>query len=187
MSTVKLNTAQSIIAHVVQIEGGFVDDAADSGGATRYGITEQVAREAGYQGSMSDLPKNTAVEIYRRNYWAELMLDDVLKTSPGVALELFDTAVNAGVSFAATSLQRVLNVLNRNGRDFPDLVVDGDIGPNTIAAYQDFLRTRSRYGETVLLRALNCVQGAHYIELSERRSKDERFTFGWLLNRVAIH
>ena len=33
-------------------------------------------------------------------------------------------------------------------------------------------------------RALNCLQGAFYIELTERRQKDERFAYGWLLNRV---
>jgi len=32
--------------------------------------------------------------------------------------------------------------------------------------------------------ALNCLQGAFYVELAEKREKDERFVYGWLLNRV---
>jgi len=38
----------------------------------------------------------------------------------------------------------------------------------------------------VLCRALNCLQGAYYIELAERREKDERFVYGWLKNRVVL-
>ena len=41
-------------------------------------------------------------------------------------------------------------------------------------------------GEHVMLRALNCLQGAFYINLSRSRQKDETFLYGWLDNRVAI-
>jgi len=37
----------------------------------------------------------------------------------------------------------------------------------------------------VLLTALNCSQGARYLELAEGREKNEDFLFGWVLNRVA--
>ena len=37
-------------------EGGFVDHPSDPGGATRYGITERVARANGYTGSMREFP-----------------------------------------------------------------------------------------------------------------------------------
>ena len=40
-------------------------------------------------------------------------------------------------------------------------------------------------GEVVLVRALNSLQGAFYVELAEKRQKDEAFVYGWLLNRVA--
>ena len=32
---------------------------------------------------------------------------------------------------------------------------------------------------------LNCLQGAYYVDLAERREKDQRFMYGWLTHRVA--
>ena len=58
------------------------------------------------------------------------------------------------------------------------------MGPSTLKALNAYLTKRGTQGELVLLRALNCLQGAFYIELVERRYKDEVFIYGWLLNRV---
>ncbi|MEN9903419.1 MAG: Bordetella virus, partial [Pseudomonadota bacterium] len=57
------------IADLLGIEGGFSDDPADSGGATRYGITEAVARRHGYTGPMREMPSDLARAIYRADYW----------------------------------------------------------------------------------------------------------------------
>ena len=65
------------LQHTVSLEGGYSNHAADRGGATDYGITEAVARENGYTGSMKDLPLSTAKEIYERRYWKPLHLDDI--------------------------------------------------------------------------------------------------------------
>ncbi|MDQ4651164.1 putative peptidoglycan-binding domain-containing protein, partial [Klebsiella pneumoniae] len=40
-------------------------------------------------------------------------------------------------------------------------------------------------GEQVLLRALNCSQGARYLELAEGREANEDFLYGWVKERVA--
>lgn len=172
-----------IIDHIIQIEGGFVDDADDSGGATKYGITEAVARRAGYSGDMRDLPYEVAFVIYADRYWHSVCGDDLAALSENVAREVVDTAVNMGPSRAGTFLQRALNVLNDRGTLYPDLVVDGAIGARTVEALGRYLATRN---ELALSRALNCLQGAFYIELAERREKDERFIYGWLKNRVVI-
>ena len=37
---------------------------------------------------------------------------------------------------------------------------------------------------TVMLRMLDAQQGAFYMDLAERRPKDERFVYGWFLHRV---
>lgn len=66
-----------------------------------------------------------------------------------------------------------------------DIAIDGKIGPATIGALKAFLAKRGKDGETVLMRALNSLQGARYLELTEKREKNETFTFGWMLNRVA--
>lgn len=173
-------------AAVVGLEGGYSDHPADSGGPTKYGITEAVARLFGYAGAMRDLPLDTAKAIYRQRYWDLMRLDDVAALSPSVAHEIFDTGVNCGQVVAGTFLQRALNALNRQGSDYPDMKVDGLIGPMTVATLRAFMGRRGRDGEAVLLKALNALQGARYVELVERRAKDEAFLFGWLQNRVAI-
>lgn len=173
-------------ARVLGVEGDFSDDPSDSGGATRYGITEHVARSNGYTGDMRELPLDVAKRIYRREYWDRLSLDAVALLSSRIAEELFDTAVNCGQGVAGTWLQRCLNVLNREQKDYADLVVDGAIGSRSVEALGAYLAHRKPHGERVLLRALNALQGAHYIVLAEKRVKDEAFVNGWFLNRVVI-
>ena len=89
-----------------------------------------------------------------------------------------------GPAVAATFLQRALTALNRNGTDYPDLVPDGRIGPTTLSALDRFLALRGSGGETVLLRALEALQGERYLRLAERRPANEAFLYGWLANRI---
>jgi len=158
-----------LIDGVVEREGGYVDNPADKGGPTCFGITEAVARAHGYAGPMRQLPREEAAAIYKRLYWSRPRFDEVAKRSEGIAAELFDTGVNMGPAVAATFLQRALTALNRNGKDYPDLVPDGRIGEQTFAALDAFLSIRGTNGETVLLRALEALQGERYLRLAERR------------------
>lgn len=167
-------------------EGGFVDDPKDSGGATRFGITEAVARANGYQGLMSQLSLNEAKRIAKTQYWDMLRLDEVARLSFPIARELFDTSYNMGQATAGRFLQRALNSLNRGGVDYSEVVDDGIIGPATIFSLRAFLRVRGARGESVMMKALNCMQGAAYFEIARRRPKDEEFIFGWLHNRVNL-
>ena len=179
-----MNAFDRALKHTLGIEGDYSDDPRDSGGATKWGVTESVARAFGYSGAMQDLPVTLARVIYQQNYWDILKLDLISEISDDISSEMFDTAVNCGVGFAGKNFQRSLNALNRNGKDYPDLVVDGLIGRMTVTAFRAFIDKRGVDGETVLLRALNCLQGARYIKLAESRPKDERFVYGWFLNRV---
>ena len=62
---------------------------------------------------------------------------------------------------------------------------DGRIGTQTLTALDTFLETRGkRGGETVLLRALEALQGERYLRLAERRPANEAFLYGWLANRI---
>lgn len=161
-----LNVDQLIDA-LVEREGAYVNHPADKGGPTRFGMTEAVARANGYRGAMRQLPREEAGAIYRRLYWLRPRLDEVAKRSPRLAGELFDTGVNMGPAVAVTFLQRVLTALNRNGKDYPDLVPDGRVGERTLAALDTFLALRGRSsGETVLLRALEALQGERYLRLA---------------------
>jgi lysozyme family protein len=176
---------ESLIDAVIAREGGYVADPADRGGATCWGITERVARQQAYAGRMCDLSKDDAAAIYRRLYWLRPKLDQVAVRAPALAGELFDTGVNMGPAVAIGFLQRALNALNRGGSDYPDVAVDGAIGPKTLAALEGFLARRG--SEEVLVRAVDALQGARYVELAEERPAAEAFVYGWLANRVGGH
>ena len=180
----QLDEAELIDA-LIEREGGYSNQPADKGGPTCFGITESVARAHGFRGAMKDLPRDEAVAIYRRLYWRRPRLDEIARRAPRVARELFDTGVNMGPAVAVTFLQRALTALNRNGHDYPDLTPDGRIGIATLAALDRFLELRgARGGETVLLRALEALQGERYLHLAERRPANEAFLYGWLANRI---
>lgn len=179
-------TVRSIIEGIIDREAGYVDNPDDLGGPTKYGITEKVARQNGYDGPMRDLPRWKAYEIYEHRYYKDTRFNLIAEVSQAVAEEITDTGVNMGVEVATTFLQRSLNALNRKQADYRDLVVDGRAGPATAGALKAFLDHRGKEGELVILAALNCLQGARYIELCERREANETFLFGWLRHRVTI-
>ena len=176
--------ADALIDAVIDREGRYVNHPADRGGPTCWGITEGVARAQGYDGAMRDMPRADAASIYRRLYWLRPGFDRVALRAPKIAGELFDTGVNMGTGTAAGFLQRALNALNRTARDYPDIAVDRDIGPRTLSALDGFLKARGASGETVLLRAMEALQGERYIALAERRPSQEVFLYGWLANRI---
>lgn len=171
-----------VLAHTLESEGLFSDDAADSGGATMYGITESVARKNGYDGDMRDLPLEKAKEIYHREYWVKPGFDRVAEHDVELAQELFDAGVNVGTGLASKWLQRSLSVLNSQEKHYDNLVQDGRIGPKTLEALSMYLHHRGTAG--VLIKAIDTLQGYHYISLAEKRWKDERFVYGWLNRRV---
>lgn len=178
------NPVDCLIDELIDREGGFVDHPADKGGPTCFGVTQAVARAHGYAGPMSLLPREEAALIYRRLYWLRPRFDAIAMRASKVAAELFDTGVNMGPAVAVTFLQRALTALNRNARDYPDLVPDGRVGPATLTALDAFLRLRGASGETVLTRALEALQGERYLRLAERRPANEAFLYGWLANRI---
>ena len=177
-------TKKQIIDAIIEREGGYVNDPSDSGGETNYGITARVARAYGYMGAMRSMSRQSAFDIYVTAYWNKLKLDQIQARSSEIAEELMDTAVNIGVGKAVEYFQRSVNALNDGGRLYPDVKVDLSIGPTTLNSFHEFMDRRGQQGITILLRALNSLQGAFYITLAERRIKDEKFLAGWLLNRV---
>lgn len=173
-----------LIEDVIEREGDYVNHPDDRGGPTRWGITEAVARRQGYCDDMRDLPQSDAAAIYRRLYWVAPAFDRIAETAPKLAAELFDTGINMGTGTATGFLQRALNALNRNERDYADLTVDRRIGPATLLALREFFRRRGSAGEAVIMKAVEALQGAHYVRLAETRPSQEAFLYGWLANRI---
>lgn len=177
---------EQIIEEIIRREGGYTDHPDDVGGPTKYGISLAVARLHGWQGEMRDLPLDLARRIYLDQFFHRPGFDQIFGLTPAIATELTDTAVNMGPPVAIGFLQRSLNALNNQAHLFPDLKKDGFLGNVTLAALRKFLAARGLEGENVLLKALNCLQGEHYIALAETREQNESFVYGWLKERVAL-
>lgn len=179
-----VESTEAIIDGVLQREGCYVDNADDRGGATNWGITEAVARAFGYTGSMRDLPRERAREIYRTRYWAQPKFDQLHDVSPVIAEKLMDIGVNMGPATGVKFLQRALNALNSKGTLYPDMAIDGGLGAISLHALRTFLAKRGKSGETVLWRMVNAQQSVRYLELAEANQSQETFEFGWQANRV---
>ncbi len=158
------------VKHTLESEGVFSDHPDDPGGATKFGITETVARKHGYTGDMVDLEVEFATHIYRLDYWDALRLDEV--QSKFVAAEVFDSGVNMSPLIAAEITQRSCRLLGRH-----NLKVDGLLGPKTLDAINSFL---PRY-EAHLYHCLNGYQFMRYVELFEADPVKRRaFIKGWM-------
>lgn len=174
-----------LIDDVIRAEGGYANDPNDPGGETMFGITVATARANGYTGAMADLPRATAHKIYFDKYVVAPGFDKVMAISPIIAAELVDSGVNLGPTWPSKWLQIALNAFNNGGKDWPDMEVDGAVGPGTLKALQAYMARRAKDdGERVMLVALNCQQGARYLDLCQTNRKLEDYEYGWLRNRV---
>lgn len=95
-------------------EGGYVNNPADPGGETQWGIS---ARSYPHL-NIRALTREQAKEIYRADFW------DVLGDAhPAVKFQAFDFAVNSGIQTAIRKLQAAVGVAD-----------DGHWGPRSVAA-----------------------------------------------------
>lgn len=184
-----MKQVEKLVDSILRVEGSeYTNDPDDLGGPTKYGITlRTLTRHRGEPCEAADveaLTEKEAREIYRQRYYYEPGFAAVAAVSESVAHELTDTGVNCGTEVASTFLQRSLNVLNNAGKIYPDIVQDGEVGPRTISALQDFMAYRGSEGEAVLVKLLNCLQGARYLALCEAWQRNEKYLYGWLLQRV---
>ena len=155
--------AEQLIDDVIGREGGYSNHPADRGGATRWGITEAVARAHGYGGDMKTFPRDEAVALYKRIYWTRPGIDRIGDLAPFIAAEMFDTGVNMGPGIAVSFLQRALNALNRGASDYPDIVPGVRVDEETVAALSAFLTKRKPHGEGVLMKALEAQIGRAHV------------------------
>lgn len=107
------NTAFSIL---IGHEGGYVNDPADPGGETKFGISKRAYPDV----DIANLTIEQAQAIYKKDYWDAIEAD---KLPDEVRFSIFDAAVNSGVTQAIKWLQQTVKV-----RD------DGVIGPVTLNA-----------------------------------------------------
>ncbi len=122
---------------ILKHEGGWVDNPADPGGETNFGISMLMVRREGMTPAQLGIPNfdpgcmklmtvDTAKSIYRKLFWDKpgygRVTDDV------VATKIFDCAVNCGPSRAHAMAQRAATSLGHVCKD------DGILGAISIAA-----------------------------------------------------
>lgn len=177
--------ALAIIGSVVALEGGYVNHPNDPGGATKHGMTEKVARANGYQGDMRALPREFAVSVFNQDYIVKPGFAPFLELSPAVAEELIDTGVNTGPAHPSRWLQVSLNALSQQGRAYPQIAVDGHVGPGTVAAYRGLQKSRGKVQACqLIIKSLDAQQGAYYLSISTSNPKLQSFTTGWFEHRI---
>jgi lysozyme family protein len=112
------------LRRVLVHEGGYSNHPSDPGGPTNWGITIHEARAYWKKEATADdvrsMPVDVAKNIYRSKYWDAMCCDNL---PAGVDYAVFDYGVNSGIARAARVLQRLVGAS-----------VDGEVGPDTIAA-----------------------------------------------------
>lgn len=169
------------------------DDPDDAGGQTVWGITrrdhpgdpvwaivDRCRKKPGFPENMRGLPElDKAVEAhYKPHYW-DLVRGDQLDQP--VAEELFDTAVNCGPVYAIRLLERLLNVGNRNQADYKDVPPDGKLDDDDLRRLKLLQGIR---GTAAVVKALNALQAARYLEICVENAKMEKYWWGWILART---
>ena len=142
-------------------EGAYVNNPADKGGATNWGITERTARASGYTGDMRELTQDQAKTIYKAQYWDTLSLDQVIDSA--VAYAMFDTAVNVSPHWAAITAQAAVGVN-----------ADAKIGPVSLNAI-------NAAKPKDLIQDISNARIDHRIDVCQRDPGQKVFLLGWLV------
>jgi lysozyme family protein len=186
-------TFQAYLPKLEKVEGGFQKLVKDKGNynslnvlvGTNWGISAQTyelwIKRPPTELDIRNMPKSTAINIFKIWYWDKLQADSFKNQS--VANLIVDHGVNAGTTTAIKMLQTVLN------KDFSfNLKTDGIIGNKTITAlnsvnqevlHQKILQARvdfyKKIGGTFLNAWLNRLSSFFFQENKARISTGTAF------------
>lgn len=171
-------------------EGGFVDHQADPGGATNMGISiRYLLRRGDLDGDglpdgdidgdgdidvddIKAIQPADAKALYNSGFWSPNKLHQVRDQS--IAVKIFDICVNTGSKQAWRIVQRACNRF-----EDMDLLVDGIVGPATLAAVNGCTESDD------LLVLIREQQLAFYQQLVADNSDFEVFLDGWTNRAMA--
>ncbi|MCD1624541.1 MAG: holin-associated N-acetylmuramidase [Paracoccaceae bacterium] len=178
-----MKSVKQIAQEIVAREGGFVNDPADPGGATKHGVTlgtlQRLKLDLTDDGitSVADVQAMTparAAEIFVQHYYNRPGLDQL---PPRIQASVFDMYVNAGAN-AVKILQRLLRQMGQS------VTVDGIIGPQTVAA----ARAADAAAPDHLADAYGIARRNYYLRLADLRPASRKFARarngtkgGWIL------
>ena len=165
-----MQTIQDISREIVAREGGYVNDPDDPGGATNFGVTIHTMRRLGLDLNGDDkvdasdvrvLTRGQAEAIFLEHYFERPQIDalpQVLQPS------VFDMYGNAG-AHAVKILQRLLNEMRIT------VAVDGQIGPQTIAATERATEAAPDH----IADAYGIARRNYYYALADKRAASRKY------------
>lgn len=165
-----MQSVKEIATGIVAREGGFVNDPDDPGGATNFGVTIHTMRRLGLDltgdglvgiDDVRSLTQEQAVEIFIKHYFERPLIGEL---PPLLQPTVFDMYVNAGGN-AVKILQQLLRDMGF------DVVVDGALGPQSLAA----VRKAMRKAPELFVDAYGIARRNYYFRLADRRPASRKY------------
>ncbi|MES2200674.1 MAG: glycosyl hydrolase 108 family protein [candidate division FCPU426 bacterium] len=146
------------VTKLIAREGGdkLVNKPADSGGLTKFGISQKTYPKINIAGLTDALAR----QLYRADFWDKVHGDDIL--SQAVAESLLDAAVLDGYDFTARAIQGIAGANQ-----------DGVIGSATVHAINSV-------DPGVAVDRFRLSRIAHYVDIVSRNRSQEVFFLGWV-------
>lgn len=149
---------------LIRHEGTFVNDPADAGGATNFGISARTLAAYLHQpvsvDQMKLLSQAQAADIYKKGYWDSMNLDFVKDQT--LATIIFDMAVLVGSPTVVEFIQESLGM-------HPDRI----LGSHTIASINGYVSSQW-LGLKIIEKCQN-----HFIEICVAMNDQIKFLAGW--------
>lgn len=165
-----MQTVSQIAKDILAREGGYVNDPDDPGGATNHCVTIHTMRRLGLDLTGDGVVDGEDVRILDADRALQIFIDHYFH-GPGLdelpaALQpsVFDMYVNVGNN-AIKVLQRLLNQMRI------DVVVDGALGPLTIAATTQAIAAAPDH----LVDAYGIARGNYYYRLADGRAASRKY------------
>lgn len=165
-----MHNVRDIAKDIVAREGGYVNDADDPGGATNFGVTIHTMRRLGLDldadgdidaQDVKRLTRDQAIDIFVTHYFERPRIAEL--PTP-LHATVFDMYVNAGAN-AIKILQRLLVEMGQ------DIVVDGALGPRSIAAAQAAWAAAPEH----LVDAYGIARRNYYFRIADRRPASRKY------------
>lgn len=165
-----MKSVRTLAEEIVAREGGFVNDPADPGGATNFGVTLATLRRLNLdvngdaridQQDVRRLSQEQAVEIYMEHYYRRTGIGDLPEV---LQASVFDMYVNAGAN-AVKVLQRLLTSMGF------DCEPDGQIGAQTVRAANDAFVAAPNF----LADAYGIARRNYYYALADARPSSRKY------------
>lgn len=171
-------TRDEAIALMIRLEGGEANIKGDSGGHTKYGITQATLNRVTIQGLLKNLPANVtgltpdeAALVYKTVHWAVVRGDEL---PPTLAPLVLNTAVNMGEPRAIMLLQETVGVK-----------ADADFGAGTLYAIRAW---RSRYmPDQSLAEEYAAHVSARYAFIDNANAQLSQFEIGWFRRLFRVY